>query len=644
VHRDPGVTAVALSGLRDLDPGVPLEIVVAVDSRTSPEGLGDLAEVADRIIGFEFTGANRFRPWLREQARGDWLLLLDYDEQPSERLVQVVPELIDDRGVGGYAFPRLNPFPTPDTYPAGGSWDDDVQLRLVRNDGNLRFAGTKHTGAEYAGPIARRGEPIIHLHLLLDPAEERARKTEAYEGEQFGKLTLDGLPLNEVMYLPERQRTHLRAMDPAEAARARRAVAGRAAARPLDTALPTAGGPEVERWLDWLPIGEDDACGRLTVARAPGSVPAGARFDVEVEVTNLGAAVWARPWPGQTGHPPRVSYHWRSPDGASIEEDGLRTDLPTRILPGGTSRVEVQVLAPERLGPAHLVLDVVQDGVRWFGIDHTLPVLVEPGIVASALAGAKGTPSCIPLDRALAQRRRTRQIDGLQAAFGSAEPGRRHRLDVGGWALDVDTLDHLAQAMREQGLSRILEFGSGTSTVVLGALAAELGGRLLSIEQDPRYRDLTTAAIDVRGLSASVSVTLAPLVPTTTLGLRTIFYDVSEGIRDQIRALRPQLVLVDGPSQVSGASRLAAVPSLIDLVDPGTQFAMDDAFRDAELRIGELWQEHPDLRVDGVLALGAGLLVGSIGTRPKTQRWGQGLIGRARARQGRAGLMVDSAT
>jgi hypothetical protein len=87
VHENGGMTAAALDVVRPLAD----EIVVAFDSRMPRDQLGPLERVADVLVGFEFLGSNRYRPWLREQAHGDWLLVLDSDELVSEVRTLVTP-------------------------------------------------------------------------------------------------------------------------------------------------------------------------------------------------------------------------------------------------------------------------------------------------------------------------------------------------------------------------------------------------------------------------------------------------------------------------------------------------------------------------------------------------------------------------
>lgn len=610
-HRNAGLAARALATCRMLDPRVPLEIVVGVDSRTPREGMGELQDVADRVIEFEFTGPNRFRPWLREQALGEWLLLLDSDEFPSAALLNRLPALLQDKSTDGYWIPFRNPFPTTWTYPIGEHWSQDVHLRLVRNDGELRFPGTKHAETEHPGRKRRIAEPVIHLHLLLDGQATRREKVGRYEGHAFGLMTHTGLPLNRANYLPEDSvNLELATMAGPDAQRAKEILAGlKSPGRPATAPLPRVTGQQVERWLDFLPIAPQDAKGTIEVTSAPPAVAAGSQFPVELRVRNDGPAIWhPANRTGASEHPTRVSYHWNA-DGRTLVFEGTRTELPARVLPDEEMLMTIHVISPDVPGPAKLVLDVMQEGVRWFGLDVELPVLVEPSAGQQLLAAA--TP-LVPLAEAVTQRRRLWHRDALSHALPVPEPDTYEGLPVGGWALDRAKIDYLRDLMRRERLGRVLEFGSGTSTMLLGEVACELGGSLLSLDQDPQFAARSQELVAQRGLSGCVTVSHCGLAPVGACGTEVLSYHLSAQLREQIAALAPQLVLIDGPSQVSGGSRLATAPSLIGLVPTGTTFALDDAFRDAELEVGRRWDTEDRLRLAGILPLGTGLLLGTI--------------------------------
>jgi hypothetical protein len=119
--------------------------------------------------------------------------------------------------------------------------------------------------------------------------------------------------------------------------------------------------------------------GRLPTVLAPGSTAA-----ESLDVQNQGGLAWVRVAPG----PVALSYHWLDADtGAMVVRDGLRTDLPRDLDPGGGAQLRAQVRAPSRPGRYVLWWDLVQEHTTWFS-ERGDPGLREPVVVAER--GAEG--------------------------------------------------------------------------------------------------------------------------------------------------------------------------------------------------------------------------------------------------------------
>jgi SAM-dependent methyltransferase len=107
---------------------------------------------------------------------------------------------------------------------------------------------------------------------------------------------------------------------------------------------------------------------------APGSE---GRFAIDLE--NAGWDTWR----SDGAHPVRVSYHWRTTAGDTVEFDGLRSDLPRPLAPGETCRVDLTVHAPAAAGRYVLAIDLVKEGVTWFSETgqpcHAAPIDVRRG-------------------------------------------------------------------------------------------------------------------------------------------------------------------------------------------------------------------------------------------------------------------------
>ena len=107
---------------------------------------------------------------------------------------------------------------------------------------------------------------------------------------------------------------------------------------------------------------------------APGRIDRGRTYSARLTIRNRGTVAWT------ASGTIRLSYHWASPDGTTIVNDGLRTVLSHDVAPGEVVTVCASVQAPDRLGSARLRWDMVQEGVAWFsdgGIENTQTVDVE---------------------------------------------------------------------------------------------------------------------------------------------------------------------------------------------------------------------------------------------------------------------------
>jgi hypothetical protein len=94
----------------------------------------------------------------------------------------------------------------------------------------------------------------------------------------------------------------------------------------------------------------------------PTAIRAGRDLRVPVTVTNPGPLTWYA-----TGaHSYHLSYHWLYASRRIAMFEGLRSALPSSVLPGGRVRLLAFVRAPNRPGRYLLVWDMVQENVTWF--------------------------------------------------------------------------------------------------------------------------------------------------------------------------------------------------------------------------------------------------------------------------------------
>lgn len=172
------------------------------------------------------------------------------------------------------------------------------------------------------------------------------------------------------------------------------------------------------------------------------------------------------------------------------------------------------------------------------------------------------------------------------------------------------------------GRRRVVELGSGTSTVLLARLLHQrpplCGFRIAAVEHDARWAQWVTEQLDREGMGAHVVVVHAPLVahPRAERGLS--WYDdaaLAEGLRTALRGDPIDLLLVDGPPAYAadhGLARYPALPVLRDRLAPGATVVLDDAERPGEQEILRRWERENGLDFDR-RANRAGVAVARVG-------------------------------
>jgi hypothetical protein len=367
VNTPPGRVAAAFAPLAALG----AEIVLAVDDRVDPAWVEGYRQIADRVLLVPFPGNFALMyAWMREQCRGRWILQLDLDEVPAAGLAAEVAQTIAAGDVTHAWVPRRWLHPDATSWLAQWPWRPDYALRLLRNDpALLRFPGLLHCTVRALGPSRYLRAPLYHADLLLTEAAGRERKHAAYERELPG-FVIDGVSLNEVYYLPER-RTDLRlAPVPADDAAAVAAFldAGTDVPEERRRVVPGSVGPasveEIWRLSEGRSLGEDAYDARLRLLDDDLRLVSGEWRTFDVEVHNAGS----ERWPGGMDARPqiRLAYRWVGAGGAPLEE-GARTGLPAPLRPGGRAVVPLEVLGPSPPGAREIEIDLVHEGVRWFG-------------------------------------------------------------------------------------------------------------------------------------------------------------------------------------------------------------------------------------------------------------------------------------
>jgi len=348
-----------------------------------------LATIADRLYRVEFEPPfERYLPWLHALCRGDWVFRIDGDEVPSVALIDSLPALIRDPEVLQYRIPRRWLLRDAARWLTSAPWSPDYQVRIVRNDpATLRFRGTLHSSAEPVLPARYLAEPIYHLAFLLTNRRDREERVHRYEALGGSRTRVD----NERFYLPElREDLSLAATPSADLALLRQVVPEPAPTPARHDPVPALDVSLSEAIRLWPGRQLDDAAYDVDITcleDKPRFVAAQAR-ELPVRFRNRGRESF--PW-GDWSPPVRAAYHWLTPNGDAFIYEGHRTLLPSTLGPGREAIVPLHVVAPPEPGPYTLEMDLVHEGVRWFGCCARVSVTVE----APAGPPAKGTPPTV---------------------------------------------------------------------------------------------------------------------------------------------------------------------------------------------------------------------------------------------------------
>jgi hypothetical protein len=352
------------------------EVVIAAGGPLSDEDLSCYREIADRLFSIEFDFIERHLAWLHAQCRGDWILRLDGDELPTPELVSEALAARDDRGLNCVLFARRNLFPTVDSYIVQEPWYPDFQVRMVRNDGSLRFSGLQHSAAERTDPAHLTEASMYHLPFILADVEARRARAVRYEQLRPGLISSTGLPANDLL-LPETLPPLLTAPVPSHhraqieaALQASVSGSGRADAVPVSLA-------ESDAYWAGRTLPESAYSASIEVIAATVAFAPSERRPMYFLVVNGGAETWS--WDPSIGPHIHIVHRLLGEDGEPVEE--WRPSFFTEwVSPGRRTIVPSHVDAPPTPGRYRLQASVRHaPAERLFGTMQEVELVVRPG-------------------------------------------------------------------------------------------------------------------------------------------------------------------------------------------------------------------------------------------------------------------------
>lgn len=163
-----------------------------------------------------------------------------------------------------------------------------------------------------------------------------------------------------------------------------------------------------------------------------------------------------------------------------------------------------------------------------------------------------------------------------------------------GWAGSPDFLAKIIETILKIKPRLVVEAGSGVSTVVI-SLALKLNGfgRLISLDHDKAFTDITRDNILINDAVSFSEVILSPLIEYNNVDYKWIWYDI--GNLDCTEKI--DILIIDGPpGSTAFLARYPGVPLLISNFADRVLILLDDANRKDETLIIEKWITFLELR------------------------------------------------
>lgn len=173
------------------------------------------------------------------------------------------------------------------------------------------------------------------------------------------------------------------------------------------------------------------------------------------------------------------------------------------------------------------------------------------------------------------------------------------------WPVSPDFGLLLVELIESNDYDAVVEFGSGTSTLLLAKAIERVAHRhrrgsapLLSFEHLEVYQQKTQGLLDKAGLAQYARVELTPLSDWHRRDGRAFAYYSCDAALDALRQLLPTadglvMVVVDGPPAATGPmARYPALPQILNSFGPSFRFhfLMDDYLRTDEQEIIKAWE------------------------------------------------------
>ena len=114
----------------------------------------------------------------------------------------------------------------------------------------------------------------------------------------------------------------------------------------------------------------------LTPLRLPGALRPGEVFTIRVQVSNDGDTAWPTSDRGNIRYQIRLGNRWFDASGTTLIDDDARAPLYHTLYPAERTDISLSITAPAQPGDYLLDIDLVQEGVAWFGSQGNAPIRI----------------------------------------------------------------------------------------------------------------------------------------------------------------------------------------------------------------------------------------------------------------------------
>ena len=161
-------------------------------------------------------------------------------------------------------------------------------------------------------------------------------------------------------------------------------------------------------------------------------------------------------------------------------------------------------------------------------------------------------------------------------------------------------LSFLSEEIRVNNRMKIIEFGSGISTIVMAREIERhnLNAKITSVEHDTFYFNRLKTFIRSEKLDHIINLVQVPLEPDTRLGGNNKWYDAAilNGFLGNVSNY--DMVVIDGPPAYKedfSLSRYGGIPFIFPRLADGYSIFLDDANRSGEKKVLEFWKKEFNL-------------------------------------------------